>query len=263
VVIIGGGATGVELAAELREASGVYAAYGFRQLQAERDVRITLLEGAPRILAPLPDKVAAAALELLSQRAVTVVTGTRVTAIDETSVTAGATRYPAQLVVWAAGIQAPAVLRTLGLPTVKSGQLDVDGSLAVKGYDYIYALGDCAACIGPDGKLVPPRAQAAHQQASYLLARFLRQRQRGAPSPEPYRYRDYGSLVSVGQASTVGSLMGSLKGLSWFVDGLVARLMYASLHLMHHRAVLGTLRTAALALARYLIKRSTPLVKLH
>jgi NADH dehydrogenase len=263
VVIIGGGATGVELAAELREASGVYAAYGFRQLQAERDVRITLLEGAPRILAPLPDKVAAAALELLRQRAVSVVTDTRVTAIDEASVTAGATRYPAQLVVWAAGIQAPALLRTLGLPTVKSGQLDVDGMLAVKGYDYIYALGDCAACIGPDGKQVPPRAQAAHQQASYLFALFLRQHRRRPPLAQPYRYRDYGSLVSVGQASTVGSLMGSLKGLSWFVDGLVARIMYASLHLMHHRAVLGTLRTAALALARYLIKRSTPLVKLH
>jgi len=263
VVIIGGGATGVELAAELREASGVYAAYGFRQLQAERDVRITLLEGAPRILAPLPEKVAAAALDLLRQRAVTVVADTRVTAIDQDGVTAGATRYPAQLVVWAAGIQAPALLRTLGLPTVKSGQLDVDGTLAVKGYDYIYALGDCAACMGPDGKLVPPRAQAAHQQASYLLARFLREHRRRAPLTQPYRYRDYGSLVSVGQEDTVGSLMGSLKGLSWFVDGLVARIMYASLHLMHHRAVLGTLRTAALALARYLIKRSTPLVKLH
>ena len=107
VVIIGGGATGVELAAELREASGVYAAYGFRQLQAERDVRITLLEGAPRILAPLPEKVSAAALELLRQRAVTVVTDTRVTAIAADGVTAGDTVYPAQLVVWAAGIKAP------------------------------------------------------------------------------------------------------------------------------------------------------------
>lgn len=263
VVIIGGGATGVELAAELREASGVYAAYGFRQLQAERDVRITLLEGAPRILAPLPEKVAAAALELLRQRAVTVVADTRVTAVDQDGVTAGAIRYPAQLVVWAAGIQAPALLRTLGLPTVKSGQLEVEGTLAVKGYDFIYALGDCAACTGPDGKLVPPRAQAAHQQADYLLALFLRRRRNPAAPAPPYRYRDYGSLVSVGQADTVGSLMGSLKGLSWFVDGLVARIMYASLHLMHHRAVLGTLRTMALALARFLIKRSTPLVKLH
>jgi NADH dehydrogenase len=263
VVIIGGGATGVELAAELREASGVYAAYGFRQLQAERDVRITLLEGAPRILAPLPEKVSAAALELLQQRAVKVVTSTRVTAIAADSVTAGDTVYPAQLVVWAAGIKAPDFLRELGLPTVKSGQLDVGADLAVKGFDHIYALGDCAACAGPDGKLVPPRAQAAHQQADYLLETFMRRHQGKPPQAKPYEYRDYGSLVSFGRTTSVGSLMGSLKGLSWFVDGFVARMMYVSLHLMHHQAVLGTVRTGVLALARFLIKRSTPLVKLH
>ncbi|WP_229262552.1 NAD(P)/FAD-dependent oxidoreductase [Duganella radicis] len=263
VVIIGGGATGVELAAELREASGVYAAYGFRQLQAERDVRITLLEGAPRILAPLPEKVSDAALELLRQRAVTVVTDTRVTAIDAVSVTAGTTVYPAQIVVWAAGIKAPDFLKTLGLPTTRSGQLDVDGTLAVKGFDSIYALGDCAACAGPDGKLVPPRAQAAHQQADYLLETFLRLQKNQAPQSKPYIYRDYGSLVSFGQTTSVGSLMGSLKGLSWFVDGFVARMMYVSLHLLHHKAVLGTVRTGVLAVARFLIKRTTPLVKLH
>ena len=263
IVIIGGGATGVELAAELREASGVYAAYGFRQLSAERDVRITLLEGAPRILAPLPEKVSTAALELLQQRAVKVVTGTRVTAIAADAVTAGDTVYPAQIVVWAAGIKAPDFLKELGLPTVKSGQIEVDAQLAVKGRPGIYALGDCAACAGPDGKLVPPRAQAAHQQADYLVETLMRLQQGRPAQTKPYVYRDYGSLVSFGQSTSVGSLMGSLKGLSWFVDGYVARLMYVSLHLMHHRAVLGTVRTAVLALARFLIKRSTPLVKLH
>ena len=263
VVIIGGGATGVELAAELREASGVYATYGIGHLQAERDVRITLLEGAPRILAPLPEKVSSAALELLNKRAVKVVTATRVTAIAADSVTAGDTVYPAQLVVWAAGIKAPDFLRELGLPTVKSGALDVDQHLRVKGFEHIYALGDCAACVGPDGKLVPPRAQAAHQQADYLLETFMRQMQGKAPQTKPYEYRDYGSLVSFGQTTSVGSLMGSLKGLSWFVEGFVARLMYVSLHLLHHKAVLGTVRTGVLAVARFLIKRTTPLVKLH
>jgi NADH dehydrogenase len=263
IVIIGGGATGVELAAELREASGVYAAYGFRRLLAERDVRITLLEGAPRILAPLPEKVSSAALELLRQRAVKVVTDTRVTAIAADAVTAGEVVYPAQIVVWAAGIKAPDFLRELGLPTVKSGQVEVGGNLAVAGCDHIFALGDCAACTGPDGKLVPPRAQAAHQQADYLFDTFMRQHAGKPPPARPYVYRDYGSLVSFGQTTTVGSLMGSLKGLSWFVDGFVARLMYVSLHLLHHRAVLGTVRTGVLALARFLIKRSKPLVKLH
>lgn len=263
IVIIGGGATGVELAAELREASGVYAAYGFRQLQAARDVRITLLEGAPRILAPLPEKVSDAALKLLKERAVTVVTGTRVTAISDTEVRAGDTAYPAQLVVWAAGIKAPDFLKELGLPTTKSGQIEVGGDLAVKGYNYLYALGDCAACTGADGRLVPPRAQAAHQMADYLVETFVRQQQGRPPQDKPYVYRDYGSLVSFGQTTSVGSLMGSLKGLSWFVEGFVARMMYASLHLLHHQAILGTLRTGVLAVARFLIKRTTPLVKLH
>ncbi|MET3133064.1 NADH dehydrogenase [Oxalobacteraceae bacterium GrIS 1.11] len=264
IVIIGGGATGVELAAELREASGVYAAYGFQHLQALQDVRITLLEGAPRILTPLSERLAEAALKLLRQRGIAVVTDTRVTAIEQDKVcVAGGVAYPAQLCVWAAGIKAPAFLAGLGLPTTRSGQIEVDGALAVPGFPAIYALGDCAACTGSDGKPVPPRAQAAHQQADYLLDTFLRQHKGKPAQGRPFVYRDYGSLVSFGRSTSVGTLMGSLKGLSWFVEGFLARMMYVSLHLMHHQAVLGTLRTGVLAIARFMIKRSTPLVKLH
>ena len=264
IVIIGGGATGVELAAELREASGVYASYGFQYLQPRTDVRITLLEGAPRILAPLEERVSNAAHKLLEQRAIKVVTNCRVTQIDAGQVHDKEGQvYPADLCVWAAGIRAPAWLAGMGLPLTKGGQIEVDGCLRVKDRTNIYALGDCAACADSEGKLVPPRAQAAHQQADYLAGRFLRAA-RGRPvDSAPYRYRDYGSLVSFGHSTSVGSLMGSLKGLSWFVEGTFARLMYVSLHLMHHAAVLGPLRTGLLALARFLIKRSKPLVKLH
>jgi NADH dehydrogenase len=264
IVIIGGGATGVELAAELREASEVYATYDFPHLQALRDVRITLLEGAPRILAPLPERVATAALGLLKDRAIHVVTACRVAAIAADAVTdAAGTSYPSDLCVWAAGIRAPAFLATLGLKTGGGGRIAVDTFLRADGAADVYALGDCADCTDARGTAVPPRAQAAHQMADYLGARLLRAAAGKAPGDAPYVYRDYGSLVSFGQASSVGSLMGSLKGLSFFVDGLVARLMYVSLHLLHHRAVLGTVRTGVLALARFLIKRSTPLVKLH
>lgn len=264
IVIIGGGATGVELAAELREASGVYAAYGFGDLKPIRDVRITIIEGAPRILAPLPERVSGAAAGLLAERGVAVLTDTRVTEIgpDHVTVLKG-DRYPADIVVWAAGIKAPDFLKNLGLPTVKGGQLDVTGELVVKGFPDIYALGDCALCIAADGKPVPPRAQAAHQQADYLLETLLRREHGKAPQGKPYEYRDYGSLVSFGQRDSVGSLMGSLQGKNWFVEGFFARLMYTSLHLMHHQAIMGTLRTGVLALARFLIKRSTPMVKLH
>ncbi|MCA1245738.1 NAD(P)/FAD-dependent oxidoreductase [Massilia sp. MS-15] len=264
VVIIGGGATGVELAAELREASRAYVTYGFDQLDVKRDVRITILEGAPRVLAPLPEKVSAAAADLLAKRGIQVVTNCRVTQIDRDKVIDKDGKvYPATLCVWAAGIKAPELLATLGLPTAKGGQVEVDAHLRVKGADDIYALGDCAACVDGSGNAVPPRAQAAHQQADYLVTSFLR-RAKGQPAQErPYEYRDYGSLVSVGRSTSVGSLMGSLRGASWFVQGTMARLMYTSLHLMHHRAVLGTMRTGVLALARFLVRRATPLVKLH
>ena len=264
VVIIGGGATGVELAAELREASGVYAAYGFGHLQPQRDVRITLLEGAPRILAPLTEQVATVAHKLLEERGIRVVTGCKVTAIEAGKVSdADGNVYPASLCVWAAGIRAPEFLAQLGLATNKGGQLEVDGQLRVKGASDIFALGDCAACLDAQGRPVPPRAQAAHQQADYLRHQLLRLAQGKGLQAAPYAYRDYGSLVSFGHRNTVGSLMGSLRGLNFFVEGFFARMMYVSLHLMHHVAVLGYLKAGVLALARFLIKRSSPLVKLH
>lgn len=264
VVIIGGGATGVELAAELREASQVHARYGFRRLDPRRDVPLTLLEGAERILAPLPEKVSASATALLRERGVEVVTACRVARITPEQVEDSEGRiFPADIVVWAAGIQAPRLLAALGLPVNKGGQVTVTPTLAVTGLAHLHALGDCAACPMADGRLVPPRAQAAHQQASYLAARLPRQLQGRAVSDKPYVYRDHGSLVSLGTRSSVGSLMGNLMGSNWFVQGLLARTMYVSLHLMHHRAVLGSLRTAVLAFARFLVKRATPLVKLH
>lgn len=263
IVIIGGGATGVELAAELREASGAYAAYGFSRLQVQRDVRITLLEGAPRILAPLPERVSASAARLLDERAIRVVTNCRVTQIDAHQVIdKDGNVYPSDICVWAAGIRAPEFLGSLGLPTTKGGAIEVDSHLRVKGVEGVYALGDCAACTDGSGKPVPPRAQAAHQQADYLLKTFMNMASGHPPPKDPYVYKDYGSLVSIGHRTTVGNLMGSLRA-SWFVEGFLARIMYLSLHLMHHQAILGSMRTGVLAVARFLIRRTTPIVKLH
>lgn len=264
IVIIGAGATGVELAAELREASVVHSRYGFRRLDPRRDVRITLLEGADRILSPLPRKVSDAAAVLLGKRSVHIETDCRVARVTAGQVEDATGRvFPADLVVWAAGIKAPDFLAGLGLPTSRSGQLQVTDHLAVVGQTDIFALGDCAGCPTAEGGWVPPRAQAAHQQATYLV-NVLTRLARGKPAPtRPFIYRDHGSLVSLGTRSSVGSLMGGLFRTSWLVQGLLARTMYLSLHLMHHQAVLGSLRTAVLALARFLVKRATPQVKLH
>jgi len=265
IVIIGGGATGVELAAELREATSLHAQYGLRHIDAGRDVRLRILEGAPRLLAPLDEKVSAAATRLLKQRHVEVTPSCRVVEVGAHEVRdAEGNVYPADLCVWAAGIKAPPLLAQVGLPVTKNGQVKVDGQLRVEGVAGVFAFGDCASCPQPDGKTVPPRAQSAHQQADYLCELLQQPAGTDLGRRPPYRYRDHGSLVSVGSSATVGSLMGNLfKSTTWFVEGLFARMVYVSLHLMHHRAVMGTLRTAVLAMARFLVKRARPLVKLH
>jgi NADH dehydrogenase len=263
VVIIGGGATGVELAAELREAGSVHSRYGFRHLDPYQDVRITLLEGNGRILSALSERVSVAAARLLTERHVGMRTKCRVTNIRADAVEDGdGNTYRADIVVWAAGIKAPDFLATLGLPTVR-GLIEVNRQLEVEGHRGVYALGDCAACPGEDGKLVPPRAQTAHQQADYLYARLLKLVAGRAVDRAPYIYRDHGSLISLGTTTSVGNLMGNLFKSTWFVEGVFARAMYVSLHLLHHKAVLGMLRTSVLAVARFLVKRATPLVKLH
>lgn len=265
IVIIGAGATGVELAAELREASHVHGRYGFKRINPADDVRITILEGSSRVLPVLPENVSEAAQKLLEARHIDVVTACKVVNIEPKRVQDSTGKiYPADLCVWAAGIRAPSWLAQLGLPVNRNNQLEVDLQLRVKGQERIHALGDCAACQQADGSWVPPRAQSAHQQADFLFARLVKTAQGKSAPGGHYVYKDHGSLVSLGSRSSVGSLMGGLfKASNWFVDGLFARAMYASLHLMHHYAVLGGLKTVLLAVARFLVKRATPLVKLH
>ncbi|TEA77625.1 NAD(P)/FAD-dependent oxidoreductase [Allopusillimonas ginsengisoli] len=264
IAIVGGGATGVELAAELLEAMAGLVYYGLNELDPERDVRITLLEGADRILSALPEKLSATAQALLVTRGVSVKTSVKVAAVEADGlVDSEGNRYPADLCVWAAGIEAPVFLTTLGLETNRLHQIVVDERMRTADPD-IFALGDCAqAPWAGESRSLPARAQVAHQQASFLRP-VLRARIKGESEPqEHFRFRDYGSLVSVGHTRGVGSLMGVLKGKSWFVEGLLARWMYMSLHLMHHMAVLGPLRTGSMALGRLLLKRGAPRVKLH
>ena len=267
VVIIGAGATGVELAAEIRQTTKSHAAYGLDDLDPQRDVRITIVEAAPRILPPLPETIAVAATSLLGSLAIELRTGEQVVSVDERGVhSQSGAFYPADLVVWAAGIRAPAWLSNLdGLETNRSNQLVVLQTLQTTRDPDIFALGDCAACPWPEGKrkgaTVPPRAQAAHQQAT-MLVRTVKARLAGRPLPE-FRFRDYGSLVSLGEVSAVGTLMGNLIGGSMLVQGLIARAMYASLYKMHQRSLFGAVAVVLDTIGRFLRGRVEPRVKLH
>ena len=265
IVIIGAGATGVELAAELRQTTRAHAGYGLDQLDPARDIKIALLEASPRILPPLSEHVATAATELLRRLDVDVRTGERVTAVDPNGVsTASGEFYPGDLVVWAAGIMAPENLTRLdGLETNRANQLVVGTTLQTTRDDDIFAFGDCAAApwLGHPGVLLPPRAQVAHQQAT-LLAKSIGARLRGRSLPE-FRFRDFGSLVSLGELSAVGSLMGRLIGGSLLIQGLIARAMYASLYKMHQISIHGIVRVAFDTVGRVLRQRLEPRVKLH
>jgi NADH dehydrogenase len=265
VAIIGAGATGVELAAELHKTTRELVSYGLDRIDPEKDVKLTIIEAAPRILPAVPERVSRAALELLRGLNVEVLTGERVTAVAANGVTtATGRRIPAELTVWAAGIKAPDFLRELdGLETNRLNQLAVRETLQTTRDPDIFALGDCAACPWPGHPrgIVPPTAQAAHQQASHLY-RMLPRRLAGKPI-RPWRYRDFGSLVSLGEYSTVGSLMGALLGGSMFVEGLFARLMYVSLYRMHVYALHGFARTFLDTLAKLITRRTEPRVKLH
>ena len=264
VAIIGAGATGTELAAELHRATRQLVAYGMDRIDPERDLRLTLIEAAPRILPALPERLSEAATKLLEGLGVSVMAGTRVSAVTAEGVQLADGRFlSSELVVWSAGVKGPAVLGALdGLELARMNQLAVLPTLQTTRDPDIFALGDCAACPGPGpGGYLPPRAQAAHQQASHVL-RQIRRRLKGAPVV-PFKYRDFGSLVSLGHYSTVGSLMGVLVGKSLMVEGYFARLMYRSLYKMHQRALHGVAKTALASLGRMVSRRTEPRVKLH
>lgn len=265
VAIIGGGATGVELAAELHKSTRTLVSYNLERIDPERDIRIHLIEAGPRILPALPERIAGSAAALLSGLGVRVRTGARVTAVTAEGVQlASGELLPAELVVWAAGVKAPAFLQDLaGLETNRLNQLVVKPTLQTTRDDNVFALGDCGAApwLGREGQTVPPRAQAAHQQASHLVKQMQR-RLRGQPL-QPWRYRDFGSLVSLGDYSTVGNLMGSLVGGNLWVEGLFARTMYLSLYKMHQVALHGWWKTLLGSASRLLTRGTEPRVKLH
>jgi len=264
IAIIGAGATGVELAAELHNTIREFLSFGLDRIDPERDIKITIVEAAPKILPALSDRLSTAVLGLLKKLHVDVLTGERVTEVSPRGVkTANDREIPAQLVVWAAGIKAPDFLKDIGgLETNRINQLVVAQTLQTTRDPNVFAFGDCASCPWPERKIpVPPRAQAAHQQASHLT-RMLARHLRGEPL-RPYRYRDFGSLISLGKFSTVGSLMGAITRGSVMIEGLFAKMMYISLYKMHEFALHGFTKVFLDTLARIITRRTEPHIKLH
>ena len=266
LAIIGAGATGVELAAELHNTLHSLVNYGLDRISVETDVTITLIEAAPRVLPALPEKIAAEASRILQNLHVKVRTHATVAEVRPDGVALASGEFiPTELVVWAAGVRAPLVLKDLaGLETNKIHQLVVTPTLQTTRDPAIYAFGDCAAAVWqghPEGTLIPPRAQAAHQQAIYL-AKQLRNRLDNKPVTD-FQYQDFGSLVSLGENWAVGGLMGNLAKGTLFIEGYVARFMYNMLYKKHQFGLHGIWKVALDTIAGIIRKRTTPRIKLH
>lgn len=272
VAIVGGGATGVELAAELHASARVFVNYGFDNVSPEKDLRIVLIEAGPRLLPQLPERLGNSAVRELHKLAIEVHTNEKVVEVTPQGLKmASGNVIAATISVWAAGVKAPDFLKDIGsgngtdaLETNRINQLVVNDRLQTTRDPDIYAFGDCADCPQPDGGHVPPRAQAAYQQAQYLIAALAaRIEGKQNASANPFVYRDKGSLVSLSDYTSVGSLMGSLTRGSLFIEGQIAKLMYWGLHKQHQLALGGFKRTLLNTLSELLDRTYRPRIKLH
>lgn len=263
IAIVGAGATGVELAAELYNAAAGLRHYGLEVFDESR-LKVTLIEAGPRILPALPEQLAQAAHDELEALGVRVLTGTAIVEVTQEAMkTKGGEVIPADLKVWAAGVRAPEVLKEIaGLETTRGNQLVVRPTLQTTRDDRVFAIGDCCFFV-PEGEQrpVPPRAQAAHQMANTAYRNILALIH-NRPL-EAFVYRDKGSLVSLSRYSTVGSLMGNLIGGRMAIEGRLARMVYLSLYRLHLIGIHGWLKGMTLIFIGHVNRVVRPRLKLH
>ncbi len=262
IVIVGGGATGVELVAELNRVVTQIHTFGWQQINGNT-IKLSIIESSDRLLQALKPKISTAIYDDLSQRGITIYTNQRVQSIQHNAIiTAQGLSIPADMVVWAAGIKAPTVLTKLdGLEVNAINQLVVHQTLQTTVDKNIFAFGDCAYCPQDENKkAVPPRAQAAHQQAS-LLVKTMQAYLAGTELPT-YHYHDHGSLISLSQQNAVGQLMSYIPG-SLFLEGRIAQFLYWLLFKEHQAVLLGIWRTVFMTISNFLTEKVKPRLKLH
>jgi NADH:ubiquinone reductase (H+-translocating) len=222
-VVIGAGPTGVEMAGAIAELAHVALRHDFRTIDP-RDARIILVEGGATVLAAFPPVLGAAARSALERLHVEVRLGTPVSGCDESGVTIGGEHLPTATIIWAAGVAASAAGHWLGVERDRIGRVPVGPDLTVPGHPEIFVIGDTASAVGQDGKPLPGLAPVAKQQGAYV-ARVLRARLAARPAPPPFRYRNYGTMATIGRRSAVADF-GWLR-----LDGTLAWLMWGLVHI--------------------------------
>lgn len=220
-VVVGGGPTGVEMAGAIAELAHVALRQDFRTIDP-REARIVLVEAGPRVLPAFPPSLSAAAHKALERLHVEVRLGTPVSNCDESGVTIGGEHLAASTIVWAAGVAASSAARWLGTETDRVGRVVVGPDLTVPDHPEIFVIGDTAHALGKDGKPLPGLAPVAKQQGAYV-AKVLRARLSGKNLPAPFRYRDWGTLATIGRRAAVADF-GWLRlhgTIAWLLWGLI------------------------------------------
>jgi NADH:quinone reductase (non-electrogenic) len=234
-VIVGAGPTGVEMAGALAEISRRVLERDFRRIQTGR-ARIILVEAAPRVLPAMSERSSASALRQLERHGVEVITGAAVEDLDDLSVTIGSRRIAARTIVWAAGVAASPLGRTLGVPLDRAGRVIVNDDLSVPGAPHLFVIGDLAAARSA-GRAVPGLAPAALQEGRQA-ARNIMHLLRGEPT-EPFDYRDKGVVATIGRAAAVAEF-GRLK-----FGGLIAWILWSLVHIFYLIGFRNRLRVLA------------------
>jgi NADH dehydrogenase len=263
VAIVGGGATGVELAAELFNSRNLFSMYGLHRIK-DKNLKVTLLEAGPRLVPALSDKVSAAVLKDLAVLGADIRLNTQVAKAEHhVFITADESRVEADILLWAAGIKVPDFMSEIeGIDTNRINQVIVNNYLQTTNDSSIYAIGDCAGFQLDDTRWVPPRAQSAHQMAA-TVGKNIINTAKGKPLVE-FRYSDKGSLISLSEFSTVGVLMGNLvRGDTFNVSGKIARIAYISLYRMHQIALHGWVRATLIMVSDKINHILKPRLKLH
>ncbi len=273
VVIVGGGATGIELAADLHHVASQLEDFGFERFNEDK-LDVTLLEAGPRVLGNLPERISQTVTGELESLGVSVNTGALVTEVTGSELkTRDGHVFPADLAVWAAGIRAPGQLAESGLETDRIGRVVTTACLNTVSHPELFVIGDCCHCKMPhsetdtdtngsgEPEVVPPRAQSAHQMASTAYTNI--RNQYAGKALKKFSYQDYGSLVSLSEYSTVGNLMGNLMKGSLFIEGWAARIVYRMLYRRHQTAIHGFFATLLIMVRDRLHRTTHSHLKLH
>lgn len=262
IAIVGGGATGVELAAELREATEQLGRNGIDKLRIPQSVRIDVIEGADRLLSALPENISERVLTELNSQDIGVKLNARVTQVTpKTLHMSDGSSLEAEIIVWAAGIKSKTNMSETELETGSLGRLSVQPTLQSTKHKEVFVIGDAADCFWSEKNCsLPPRAQVAAQQAQFMMGQI--QRVLESKPLQEFKYTDHGSLVALSSRTAVGALMGRAFG-TMTIKGWLARRAYKYLHFQHEATVQGHWRAGLRSILTFAMRRIRPRLKLH